>query len=158
MPTYVSTDPEQREPLRRFYPPEGAQKKRNTSRTVPEGPPQKRIAPSSKKGDAAYLAQRHPLLLQRLYQTADSLLDTYPEHSFLYDAYPDYVSLHALRDRLLRENPSLTEVFLQEGCPIVWLNSLTDLILSDLLCRRRYPYRKPRGEASTTSVRFSPRL
>lgn len=158
MPTNVSTDPAKGEPLRRFYPPEGAQPKGSTSQIPSDVPPQKRIVPGNKRGDAAYLIQRHPLLLQRLYQTTETLLDTYPEHSFLFDAYPDYLSLHVLRDRLLRENPALTEAFLQEGCPFVWLNSLADLVLSDLLCRKRCTYRSPKGEANTTSVRFSPRL
>ena len=135
MPTNQQTTDTQSEPLRRFYPPEGM-----------------RTQPQQKRDDAAYLAHRHPILLQRLYQTTDSFLDRYPPDSFLYDAYPDYQSLRLMRDRILRENQALTEQFLQSGCPLTWLNLLTDTVISDLLCRKRCIYRKPSGEASTTSV------
>ena len=57
-----------------------------------------------------------------------------------------------MRDRLLRENAALTEAFLQAGCPITWLNLLTDTVLSELLLRLRQSYRNPKGDASTTSV------
>jgi len=111
-----------------------------------------RTSLNKKNGDATYLMHRHPVLLQRLYNTADNLLETYPKKSFLYDAYPDYLSLRLLRDRLLRENSALTEEFLQSGCPILWLELLTDTVLSEVLCRKRCSYRNPIGEASTTSV------
>lgn len=134
-----------KEPRQRFYPNQGM---------IPGNRPQIPSAPTPyKKGDdASYLMHRHPVLLQRLYNTADILLDSYPKQSFLYDAYPDYLSLRLMRDRLLRENRELTESFLQSGCPVVWLELLTDTVLSDLLCKKRCLYRNPMGEASTTSV------
>ena len=135
MPTSHQTADSHTEPLRRFYPPEGM-----------------RTQPQQKRDDAAYLAHRHPILLQRLYQATDTMLDTYPKQSFIYDAYPDYMSLSLLRDRILRENNAITEEFLRAGCPIAWLNLLTDTVISELLCRKRRAYRNPRGEASTTSV------
>ena len=84
-----------------------------------------------------YFEGRYPVLLQRLYDAAGSLLDTYSRNDFPYDAYPDYLSLRLMRDRLLRENKDLTEEYLQAGCPIQWLEMLTDTILSEQLCRRR---------------------
>lgn len=158
MPTFSSTAVSGTEPRRRFYPTEGDPMPAQTrvpSAPTPSAMPQPagRNAPSGqKRGDAAYLAHRHPILLQRLYNAADSLLDTYPEQEFIYDAYPDYLSLHLMRDRILRENSGLTEEFLREGCPIAWLNLLTDTVISDLLCRKRCSYRNPMGDANTTSV------
>ena len=134
------------EPMRRFYPPQGAH-------PLPQKQmPKQRYSPRQTESDAAYLMHRHPILLQRLYHAADTLLTMYPERSFLYDAYPDYQSLRLMRDRLLRENNSLTEEFLRSGCPIEWLNLLADTVISELLCRLRTSYRKPRGDANTTSV------
>ena len=129
------------EPRQRFYPTQGITNRtvhEITSNTVPGNRPQ--ISSShQKKGDASYLMHRHPMLLKRLYSVAETLLDTYPKKSFLYDAYPDYLSLRLMRDRLLNENRELTEQFLQSGCPILWLELLTDTVLSELLCRKRTP-------------------
>ena len=133
------------EPLRRFYPPQGA-KEDNTF-------PSPFVPVRKKSDDAAYLMHRHPFLLQRLYEACDKLLAAYPKNSFLYDTCPDYLSLRLMRDRLLRENDSLTGDFLQAGCPIEWLNLLTDAVISDLLYRMRASYRNPSGDARTTSVR-----
>lgn len=124
---------------RRFYP-------------DPDHRPQKK-----ENSDDLYLSHRYPLLLQRLYQIIDASLDTYASNDFIYDRYPDYVSLHHMRDRLLRENLPLAELFLQEGCPITWLNLLTDSIISERLTKRHPGYRKPMGDASTTSVRSAAR-
>lgn len=99
--------------------------------------PDRRTAPRGRTGDMPYFEGRYPILLQRLYDAAGALLDTYTNHDFLYDAYPDYLSLRLMRDRLLRETPDLTEEYLQAGCPIQWLELLTDTILSEQLCRRR---------------------
>ncbi|MCH5274012.1 MAG: hypothetical protein J1E35_10090 [Lachnospiraceae bacterium] len=93
--------------------------------------------PHRKSGNAMYFEQRYPLMLQRLYDAADACLAAYPKNEFIYDTYPDYLSLRLMRDRMLRENPALTEEFLQAGCPIEWLELLTDAITSELLCRRR---------------------
>lgn len=114
-------------------------------------------AQKKEHSDDLYLSHRYPLLLQRLYQTVDACLDTYASNDFIYDRYPDYVSLHHMRDRLLRENLPLTELFLQEGCPITWLNLLTDSIISERLTKRHPDYRNPMGDASTTSVRSAAR-
>lgn len=103
--------------------------------------------------DALYFSHRYPFLLQRLYQAADAFLDTYAPNDFIYDRCPDYVSLHHMRDRLLENNRSVTELFLQGGCTLTWLNLLTDCVISELLTKRRRDYRNPMGEASTTSVR-----
>lgn len=116
-------------------------------------------------GNDLYFEQRHPLLLRRLLLAATTFLDAYPAHDFIYDAYPDYLSLRLMRDRLLKENQTLTEEFLQAGCPMEWLSLLTDSILSELLCKKRRSvcslpvqppfsetYRKPMGDANTTSV------
>ncbi len=162
------------EPRQRFYPTQGntptgqplipsaptpaSQKpspvmlRRNSREHTPMQTLPNHTASYKKSGDATYLMHRHPVLLQRLYNTVDNLLETYPKQSFLYDAYPDYVSLRLLRDRLLRENLELTEEFLQSGCPVLWLELLTDTVLSEVLCRKRCFYRNPMGEASTTSV------
>lgn len=165
MPTFSSTADSVTEPKRRFYPTEGEQMPapvRIPSATTPSATqtmPQMSLRPGAsrqKRGDAAYLAHRHPILLQRLYSAADALLDTYPKRDFIYDAYPDYVSLHLMRDRILRENLELTKAFLQEGCPIAWLNLLADTVISDLLCRKRCSYRNPMGDANTTSVQSFP--
>ena len=94
-------------------------------------------APRRPIDDTAYLRQAQPLLLRRLSNAAEELLNSYSSSDFLYDAYPDYLSLTLLRDRLLREQASLTEEFLQDGCPIYWLSVLTDALLSELICRRR---------------------
>lgn len=151
MPTYQTETAFPQEPKSRFYPPQGM-------RPVPAPSQKPPVFPARKKeDDAAYFAHRHPVSLQRLYEAADSLLSAYPRHSFIYDDYPDYLSLHLMRDRLLRENPSLTEEFLQAGCPIHWLNLLTDTVLSEQLCKLRRSYRSPKGDASTTSVRFMSR-
>ncbi len=93
--------------------------------------------PHRNSGNVMYFEQRHPFMLQRLYGAADSFLSSYGKKEFIYDAYPDYLSLRLMRDRLLRENQPLTEEFLQAGCPIEWLELLTDAITSELLCRRR---------------------
>lgn len=118
--------------------------------------PERRIAPREHTAEMPYFQHRYPIMLQRLYDTAGAMLDTYSNHDFLYDAYPDYLSLRLMRDRLLRENQELTEEFLQAGCPIQWLEMLTDTIVSELLYRRRREkartYLNPMGEASTTSV------
>ena len=163
MPAYHSESDYFSEPKQRFYPPQGMRQS-SAPPSTPEQPPryhslksttgtEVRIRHPKKNGDdAAYLTHRHPILLQRLYSAADAHLNTYPSHAFIYDAYPDYLSLHLMRDRILRENASLTEEFLQEGCPIDWLRLLTDTVLTELLCRLRHTHRSPRGEASTTSV------
>lgn len=166
MPTYYP-EPEkamETEPKRRFYPNQGMQ----TEPVIPSAPaPNKQSAPLqtslrsyrkapftlTQNGDASYLMHRHPILLQRLYNAADSHLSAYRTKDFIYDAYPDYLSLRLMRDRLLRENRILTEEFLRSGCPAEWLNLLTDTVLSELLCRKRCAYRNPSGEANTTSVR-----
>lgn len=93
--------------------------------------------PHRRSGNPMYFEQRHPIMLQRLYNATDILLASYGENEFIYDTYPDYLSLRLMRNRVLRDNPSLTEEFLQAGCPIEWLELLTDTIASDLLCRRR---------------------
>lgn len=157
MPTYIPANRTQKEPLRRFYPPQGEQSQQRTPVVPSPAPQQTTVSDRKKRGDAAYLAHRHPVLLQRLYNAADVLLDSYPEQDFIYDAYPDYLSLRLMRDRLLREYPEITETFLQEGCPIAWLNLLADTVISELLCRKRCLYRRPSGDANTTSVRFAPR-
>ena len=137
MPSNIPAGNTQEEPLRRFYPPQGEQ----PQQIIPSGSPfamqQATVSGRKKRGDAAYLVHRHPVLLQRLYNAADVLLDSYPKQDFIYDAYPDYLSLHLMRDRLLREYPEITENFLREGCPIAWLNLLTDTVISELLCRKR---------------------
>lgn len=169
MPTY-QTEPEfPTEPKSRFYPPQGMQPTPSAPKTTPRisspdvqgrsgnyalnGKREIRLRPYKKEDDAAYFAHRHPISLQRLYEAADALLNTYPRQGFIYDAYPDALSLRLVRDRLLREHNSLTEEFLQAGCPIAWLNLLTDTVLSEQLLRLRQTYRNPRGEANTTSVR-----
>ncbi len=170
MPTYYSGSghPVITEPNRRFYPTQESQTRPQIpsalspvpsvpqSQAIPAPPPEftaPRTARRYKSGDASYLMHRHPILLQRLYDTADTLLSAYRTEDFIYDAYPDYLSLRLMRDRLLRENRSLTEEFLQAGCPYEWLSLLTDSILSELLCHKRHTYRNPMGEATTTSVR-----
>ena len=142
MPKIYSKANSPEEPRSRFYP-------------VQDMPPQIFVGQhpmQQKNGNEAYFEQRHPVMLRRLYQAADTLLETYPEQGFIYDAYPDYLSLRLLRNRILRENSELTEEFLQAGCPISWLELLTDTILSELLCRKRCHYLKPIGDARTTSV------
>lgn len=157
MSTFTPSSDMPQEPLQRFYPPQGMQPEKSypSSGFLPE--PRSLMPNHKKKGDAVYLTRRHPILLQRLYFVTDALLDTYPDYSFLYDAYPDYLSLQLLRDRILQENTSLTEAFLQAGCPIAWLNLLTDTVISELLCRKRYSHRNPMGEANTTSVQSDSR-
>ncbi len=140
------------EPLRRFYPSQGEAFSERPPVIPDRKAPLTGLSLAQKNDDACYFSHRHPILLQRLYAAADARLDTYPKQSFLYDAYPDYLSLRLLRDHLLQENRSLTEEFLQEGCPILWLQLLTDTVLSELLCRKRRNYRNPMGDASTTSV------
>lgn len=157
MPTFNPATDMPQEPLQRFYPPQGMQTG-NTYPSAAPAPASERPVPTrQKKGDAVYLSQRHPVLLQRLYLATDTFLDMYPPQSFLYDAYPDYLSLGLMRDRILRENASLTEEFLQAGCPIAWLNLLTDTVISELLCHKRCPQRKPMGDANTTSVQSASR-
>ena len=143
------------EPRQRFYPPQGARydvPRNITSAPMPDSRPLP-LPTHHKRGDASYLMHRHPMLLKRLYSTSETLLDSYPKQSFLYDAYPDYLSLRLMRDRLLKENRELTEEFLQSGCPIVWLELLTDTVLSELLCKKRSHHLSPMGEARTTSER-----
>ena len=168
MPFYYSETDDTTEPKSRFYPPQGIQPAPATLQTSPGRPAPSTqtmsgelsrnrintilLRPYKKEDDVAYFAHRHPISLQRLYEAADALLNTYPRHGFIYDAYPDALSLQLMRDRLLRENTSLTEEFLQAGCPIAWLNLLTDTVLSEQLIRCRQAYRSPNGEASTTSV------
>lgn len=136
--SYQHTDSSLRDELRRsFYP-----------------DPDNIVLKTQKKGDdESYLSHRYPLLLQRLYQATDALLSTYATNDFIYDRYPDYVSLHHMRDRLLEQNRPITELFLQNGCTVTWLNLLTDSIISEQLTKRRFAYRNPMGDASTTSVR-----
>lgn len=175
MPTY-STEPDYRiEPKQRFYPPQGMQNLPHTPSTPAQNKQSEHDTPfdehlnvnlrkhlkarfaCTQNDDASYFMHRHPLPLQRLYDAADRFLGAYRPQDFIYDTYPDYVSLRLMRDRLLRENLSLTESFLQTGCPIEWLNLLTDTVLSELLCRKRSSYRSPRGDANTTSVRSASR-
>ena len=167
MPNYYPERdyPMETEPKRRFYPNQGMQSQPLIpSAPIPTVAPQTHSLPQGsrkrdpslqKKDDASYFMHRHPILLQRLYASADNLLASYRARDFIYDSYPDYESLRFMRERLLRENASLTEEFLQSGCPSEWLNLLTDTVLSDLLCRRRCSYRNPNGDANTTSVRFT---
>lgn len=168
MPTYQSETDFPSEPKSRFYPPQGMRPIPVIQKNAPNIPSpavqdssvdhalynQKsiRLRPYKKEDDVAYFAHRHPVSLQRLYEAADSLLNTYPRHGFIYDAYPDDLSLRLMRDRLLRENVTLTEEFLQAGCPIAWLNLLADTVLSELLLRLRHAHRNPSGDANTTSV------
>lgn len=147
MPAFLSETDNPTEPKSRFYPPQGMQPQEN-----------QHTLSGKKNDDASYLMHRHPILLQRLYSAADSFINTYLPQDFIYDAYPDYLSLRLMRDRLLRDNRSLTEEFLQSGCTSAWLNVLADTVISELLCRRRCSYRKPTGEARTTSVQSSFRL
>jgi len=152
MPVHYSEPgyPAKTEPLRRFYPNQDSP----SLRQIPSAPPTaERLAPEYKRGDASYLMHRHPVLLQRLYDAANVALSAYHANDFIYDAYPDYLSLRLMRDRILRDNRPLTEEFLQAGCGAEWLNLLTDSVLSELLSHRRETYRSPRGEAKTTSVR-----
>lgn len=145
-----------RDEIRRsFYPdPDNALKTPANSSGPANVHSPKHFPPIAKKGsDDFYLSHRYPLLLQRLYQAIDAYLDTYASNDFIYDRYPDYVSLHHMRDRLLQKNAHITELFLQEGCPIAWLNLLADSIISERLAKRRPDYRNPMGDASTTSVR-----
>lgn len=151
MPTYQTETDFPSEPKSRFYPPQGMR----PAPTTPRNTSDIRLRPYKKEDDAAYFVHRHPVSLQRLYEAADALLTTYPRHGFIYDAYPDTLSLQLMRDRLLRENTALTEEFLQAGCPIAWLNLLTDTVLSERLLRLRQAYRNPSGDANTTSVRSS---
>lgn len=153
MPTYHSETDYKAEPKSRFYPPQGMRpaapmpqpvpdRSSSTAERIPDVPSvyaKKELRPyrQKKEDDAAYFAHRHPVSLQRLYEAADTLLNTYPRHGFIYDAYPDDLSLRLMRDRLLRENAGLTEEFLQAGCPITWLNLLTDTVLSECLLRLR---------------------
>ncbi len=168
MPTYHSETDFPSEPKSRFYPPQGMRPAPAAQKTILRIPSpdvqgmsgdyarydksEIRLRPYKKEDDAVYFAHRHPISLQRLYEAADALLNTYPRHGFIYDAYPDNLSLRLMRDRLLRENTALTEEFLHAGCPITWLNLLADTILSELLLRLRQAYRNPKGDASTTSV------
>lgn len=171
MATYYSEPVFPSEPLQRFYPAQGTKNippipsapsavsshpasKPRTPLPVPASAPAPVHHRRSRKksDDASYLMHRHPLLLQRLYEVADTFLTSYRTQDFIYDTYPDYLSLGWMRDRLLRENNVLTEEFLSAGCPIEWLNILTDAVISELLCRKRCAQRNPRGEASTTSV------
>lgn len=161
--TAYSSEPDfTSEPKRRFYPTQDTASASPTPR-IPTSPgvPQTKnaslrspvaVSVRKKNDDAAYFTHRHPILLQRLYQAADTLLASYHTRDFIYDAYPDFLSLGWMRDRLLRENTALTEAFLLAGCPLEWLNLLTDTVLSEQLCRRRCSQRNPRGEANTTSV------
>ncbi len=171
MPNRYRTPDYSNEPNRRFYPTqETPSQPRIPSAPTPFPVPKTTSMPQStnqsletKKmpgqrslsrhntDDIAYLTGRHPVLLQRLYNAADSVLTAYPEQDFIYDAYPDYVSLHLMRDRILRETPTLTEDFLQAGCPIDWLNLLTDSVITEQLCRMRCQ-RNPSGVANTTSL------
>lgn len=168
MPTYPSETDFPSEPKRRFYPPQGMRPTPAAQKNMPSIPSpdaqgisgdyarydksEIRLRPYKKEDDAAYFAHRHPIFLQQLYEAANALLNSYPRYGFIYDAYPDDLSLRLMRDRLLRENAALTEDFLQAGCPIAWLNLLTDTVLSELLLRLRQAYRNPKGDASTTSV------
>lgn len=167
MPTSYSEPgrPAKTEPLSRFYPSQEPQipsapfpgtiprmSAGMQSQTPPEHTSAPRTPSEYKRGDASYLMHRHPILLQRLYDAADMHLSSYRNKDFIYDAYPDYLSLRLMRDRLLRENRPLTEEFLQAGCGTEWLNLLADTVLSELLCRKRHTYRSPSGDASTTSV------
>lgn len=157
MPTYHSEPDYSSEPKSRFYPPQGMQPAPATQNHSDDSPlytaKDIRLRPYKKEDDAAYFAHRHPVSLQRLYEAAGALLTTYPRHGFIYDAYPDALSLQWMRDRLLRENQTLTEEFLQAGCPLAWLNLLTDMVLSEQLLHLRQTHRNPKGDASTTSVR-----
>ncbi len=176
MPTYYPKPDQQAEPKQRFYPTQGAETQPRIPSAptpsvslrsspaphpfIPDMPSRQQPVPRhsrQKNDDASYLMHRHPILLQRLYDTAETYLAAYRTNDFIYDPYPDYVSLRLMRDRLLRESTSLTEDFLQSGCPIEWLNLLTDTVISELLCRMRFAYRNPRGEANTTSVRSASR-
>lgn len=184
MPNFYSSVRPPEEPRNRFYPTQGtptalepripSAPNPSMAAPVPQVPPMpkvqpvpqvstRRSTPRTRCGNATYFEQRHPILLRRL--SADTLLDTYPAHDFIYDAYPDYLSLRLMRDRLLRENHALTEEFLQAGCPMEWLSLLTDTILSELLYQKRHSvcsspvqpqsseiYRSPMGDANTTSV------
>ncbi len=146
MPNHYRTPDSTNEPYRRFYPTQEA------NRSYPEKKmPGQYSLSRHNTDDAAYLIGRHPILLQRLYHAVDSAFAPYTERSFLYDTYPDYVSLHLMRDRILKETPSLTADFLQAGCPIDWLNLLTDTVITDLLCKKRCQ-RNPIGVANTTSL------
>lgn len=150
------TDTSLRDEIRRsFYPnPDNTSTPQLTPTHLANAHSANLFHPTQKKDDDDfYLSHRYPFLLQRLYQAVDAYLDTYNSNDFIYDRYPDYVSLHHMRDNLLQKNHPITELFLQGGCTLPWLNLLADSIISELLTKRRSNYRKPIGDASTTSVR-----
>lgn len=118
------------EPLSRFYPSQEA----DTSDRLPTVT----LSKNARREQSSYFRGRHPVLVRRLYEAIQLLMDSYDRKSFLYDDYPDYLSLRLMRDRLLRENPDLTKDFLQEGCPILWLELLTDTIISEQLSHNSY--------------------
>lgn len=99
--------------------------------------PERQNPERKRRAEMPYFEHRYPFLLQRLYDTAAAMIDTYSGHDFLYDAYPDYLSLRLMRDRMLRENPELTGEFLQAGCPLMWLELLADTVISERLCQKR---------------------
>lgn len=105
MPNFYSTMPRiPKEPRSRFYPPQGfdsseqpsipaaptPQSRIQTQQTPPM--PERRATAHQRTGEMPYFTGRYPMMLQRLYDATDTMLDTYTGNNFLYDAYPDYLS------------------------------------------------------------------
>ena len=98
--------------------------------------------------DEAFFLQRHNLLTRRLTSAVNDLILKEKPNSFLFDLYPDYLSLRLFEERIISTNKQLTAEFLQAGWPVEFLREKTGVLLTALLIF----YRKPSGDARMTSV------
>ena len=80
--------------------------------------------------DCRYLQSMYPDLLRRLrFAIQEEMTLLQHEHSFLYDEYPDKLSLRRLTRHLVGTQSELAEEFAKKGCPAEWFEAFVELLL-----------------------------
>ena len=95
--------------------------------------------------DYRYLESMYPELLRRLrFAIQEELELVKQEGSFLYDEYPDKLSLRRFKRHLVGTQSELAEEFAKKGCPAEWFEAFVELLLTQQLLELRRQYRKQR--------------
>lgn len=88
--------------------------------------------------DCRYLESMYPDLLRRLrLAIQEELALLQHEYSFLYDEYPDKLSLRRLKRHIAGSQPELAEEFAKKGCPAEWFEAFVELLLTQQLLQLR---------------------
>ena len=95
--------------------------------------------------DYRYLESMYPELLRRLrFAIQEELELVKQEGSFLYDEYPDKLSLQRFKRHLVGTQSELAEEFAKKGCPEEWFEAFVELLLTQQLLELRRQYRRQR--------------